>query len=157
METHDFFLYLLLILLAARIFAELATRLQTPAVIGELLAGVVLGPSLLGWVEPHEAIRMLAEIGIILLLFEVGLSADVRRLISSGRKSIIVASSGFLLPLLFGFLLAYGVFDLPLLVAWFIGGTLTATSIGITVRVLADLRRQDSIEGQVVLGGRGAG
>ena len=152
MDVHSFFLYLLLILLTARIFAELATRLQTPSVIGELLAGVVLGPSLLGWVEPLNAIRMLAEIGIILLLFEVGLGTDVRRLISSGRKSIIVASSGFLLPLLFGFLLAYGVFDLSPLVALFVGGTLTATSIGITVRVLADLKRQNSIEGQIVLG-----
>ncbi len=69
METHDFFLYLLIILLAARIFAELATRLQTPSVIGELFAGVVLGPSLLGWIEPVEAIKLMAEIGIILLLF----------------------------------------------------------------------------------------
>ncbi len=152
MEVHSFFLHLLLILLTARIFAELATRLQTPAVIGELLAGVVLGPSLLGWVEPLDAIRMLAEIGIILLLFDVGLGTDVRRLISSGRKSIIVALSGFLLPLLFGSLLSYGVFDLPPLVALFVGGTLTATSIGITVRVLSDLKRQHSIEGQIVLG-----
>ncbi len=152
MEVHSFFLYLLLILLTARIFAELATRLKTPSVIGELLAGVVLGPSLLGWVEPLDAIRMLAEIGIILLLFEVGLGTDVRRLISSGRKSIIVASSGFLLPLLFGFLLAYGAFDLSPLEALFVGGTLTATSIGITVRVLSDLKRQHSTEGQIVLG-----
>jgi len=151
-EVHDFFLYLLLILLTARVFAELATRLQFPSVIGELLAGVVLGPSLLGWVDPLEAIRMLAEIGIILLLFEVGLGTDVRRLVSSGRKSIIVALSGFLLPLLFGFLLVYGAFDLPPLVALFVGGTLTATSIGITVRVLSDLKRQHSTEGQIVLG-----
>ena len=152
MEVHDFFLYLLLILLTARVFAELATRLQFPSVIGELLAGVVLGPSLLGWVDPLEALRMLAEIGIILLLFEVGLGTDVRRLVSSGRKSIIVALSGFLLPLLFGFLLVYGAFDLPPLVALFVGGTLTATSIGITVRVLSDLKRQHSTEGQIVLG-----
>jgi len=151
-EVHSFFLNLLLILLTARIFAELATRLQTPSVIGELLAGVVLGPSLLGWVEPLEAIRMLAEIGIILLLFEVGLGTDVRRLVSSGRKSIIVALSGFLLPLLFGFFLAYAGFGLSPLVALFVGGTLTATSIGITVRVLADLKRQHSTEGQIVLG-----
>jgi len=152
MEVHSFFLYLLLILLTARVFAELATRLKTPAVIGELLAGVVLGPSLFGWVEPLEAIRMLAEIGIILLLFEVGLGTDVRRLVSSGRKSIIVALSGFLVPLLFGFFIAYGAFDLSPLVALFVGGTLTATSIGITVRVLSDLKRQHSTEGQIVLG-----
>jgi Kef-type K+ transport system membrane component KefB len=61
METHDFFLYLLVILLTARVFAELATRLQAPSVIGELFAGVVLGPSLLGWIEPVEAIKLMAD------------------------------------------------------------------------------------------------
>lgn len=152
MEAHSFFLHLLLVLLTARIFAELATRLKSPSVIGELLAGVVLGPSLLGWVEPAQAIRLLAEIGIILLLFEVGLGTDVRRLIHSGKQSVIVALAGFMLPLLLGFALGVGVFGLSPLVALFIGGALTATSIGITVRVLADLDRQQSREGQVVLG-----
>jgi Kef-type K+ transport system membrane component KefB len=152
MEAHDFFLSLLIVLLTARIFAELATRLQAPSVIGELFAGVVLGPSLLGWIAPSEAIRLMAGIGIILLLFEVGLETDVKRLVSTGVESIIVALAGFILPFLFGFGLAYAVFDLPLLVSLFIGGTLTATSIGITVRVLGDLRRQHSKEGQIVLG-----
>ena len=152
METHDFFLYLLVILLMARVFAELATRLQTPAVIGELFAGVVLGPSLLGWIEPVEAIKLMAEIGIILLLFEVGLETDIRRLVRTGMKSFVVAIAGFVLPLLFGFALGYWVFGLSLLVSLFIGGTLTATSIGITVRVLCDLKRQQAPEGQIVLG-----
>jgi len=152
METHEFFLYLLIILLTARVFAELATRLQAPAVIGELFAGVVLGPSLLGWIEPAEAIKLMAEIGIILLLFEVGLETDIKRLVSTGLKSVVVALVGFVLPLVLGFALGYWVFDLSLLVSLFIGGTLTATSIGITVRVLSDLRRQHSAEGQIVLG-----
>jgi Kef-type K+ transport system membrane component KefB len=152
METHDFFLYLLVILLTARVFAELATRLQAPSVIGELFAGVVLGPSLLGWIEPIEAIRLMAEIGIILLLFEVGLGTDIKRLVSTGLKSFVVAIAGFVLPLVFGFALSYWVFDLSLLVSLFIGGTLTATSIGITVRVLTDLKRQQAPEGQIVLG-----
>jgi len=152
METHDFFLYLLIILLTARVFAELATRLQAPSVIGELFAGVVLGPSLLGWIEPVEAIKLMAEIGIILLLFEVGLGTDVKRLVRTGLKSFVVSVAGFVLPLLFGFALSYWVFGLSLLVSLFIGGTLTATSIGITVRVLSDLKRQQSPEGQIVLG-----
>ena len=152
MEVHDFFLTLLIILLTARIFAELATRLQSPSVIGELFAGVVLGPSLLGWIEPTEAIRLMAGIGIILLLFEVGLETDVKRLVRTGLESIVVALAGFILPFVFGFGLAYWLFELPLLVSLFIGGTLTATSIGITVRVLSDLKRQHSKEGQVVLG-----
>ncbi len=152
METHDFFLYLLIILLTARVFAELATRWQAPSVIGELFAGIVLGPSLLGWIEPFGAIKLMAEIGIILLLFEVGLGTDLKRLVHTGGKSLLVAIIGFILPLVLGFALAYGLFELPLLVSLFIGGTLTATSIGITVRVLADLKRQHSAEGQIVLG-----
>jgi len=152
MQSHQFFLYLLVILLTARVFAELATRLQAPSVIGELVAGVVLGPSLFGWIQPVEAIKLMAEIGIILLLFEVGLATDVKRLVRTGGKSIIVAISGFLLPLSLGFSVAYWIFDLSLLVSLFIGGTITATSIGITVRVLSDLRRQHSTEGQIVLG-----
>ena len=152
MEIHTFFLYLLVILLTARVFAELASRLQTPPVIGEIFAGILLGPSLLGWIEPVQVIRLLAEIGIILLLFEVGLDTDVRRLAKSGLKAVVVAIPGFFLPLLVGFALSFWVFDLPLLTSLFIGGTMTATSIGITVRVLADLKRQHSAEGQIVLG-----
>lgn len=152
METHTFFLYLLIILLAARILAELAVRLRAPSVIGELLAGVVLGPSLFGWLEPTQAIRLLAEIGIILLLFEVGLETDLKRLARSGVKSMLVATLGFILPMILGFFLSYWGFKLSLLESLFVGGTLTATSIGITVRVLSDLKRQQAREGQIVLG-----
>lgn len=152
MEIHTFFLYLLVILLTARVFAEVASRLQAPPVIGEILAGVMLGPSLLGWIEPVDVIRLLAEIGIILLLFEVGLDTDIKQLAKTGLKAVVVALPGFFLPLLLGFALAFWIFGLPLLAALFIGGTMTATSIGITVRVLADLKRQHSAEGQIVLG-----
>ncbi|MFC1748785.1 cation:proton antiporter [Pseudomonadota bacterium] len=152
MAAHDFFLHLLVILLTARIFGELAARMKAPSVIGELFAGVVLGPSVFGWLEPEEVIRLLAEIGIILLLFEVGLETDVKKLMGTGLKSVWVAVVGFVLPLLLGFVLAYWVFDFSVLVSLFIGGTLTATSIGITIRVLSDLRRRHSKEGRIVLG-----
>ncbi|MGK7345892.1 MAG: cation:proton antiporter [Candidatus Nitrospinota bacterium M3_3B_026] len=152
MEVHEFFLYLLIILLTARIFAEAASRLHAPPVIGELLAGVFLGPSLLGWIEPLNVIKLMAEIGIILLLFEVGLDTDVKRLFRAGAKSLIVAIAGFVLPFVFGFALCYMIFGLPLLPSLFAGGTLTATSIGVTVRVLTDLKRHGAPEGQIVLG-----
>jgi Kef-type K+ transport system membrane component KefB len=152
MQAHEIFLHLLLMLLMARILAETVSRFGIPSVIGELLAGILLGPSLLGWIHPNELLRLLAEIGIILMLFQVGLETDMRRLLEAGKKSVIVAMLGFLLPLLGGFLLAWLVFDQPLLIALFIGGTLTATSIGITVRVLSDLNRHHSTEGQIVLG-----
>lgn len=152
MEVHTFFLYLLVILLTARAFAEIADRLRTPRVMGELLAGVLLGPSLLGWIEPVTVIKLLAEIGIILLLFEVGLGTDVKRLVQTGMESFWVAMAGFLLPFALGFALGYWVFRFSLLVSLFIGGTLTATSIGITVRVLMDLKRHQAREGQIIVG-----
>jgi len=151
-ETHTFFLYLLTILLAARLMAEIAVRLNLPSVIGELMAGVILGPSLFGWMEPNEVLKLLAEIGIILLLFQVGLETDIRRLANTGRKSIIVALGGLVVPFALGFSLGYWAFNLSMLVSLFIGGTLTATSIGITIRVLSDLKRQQEKEGQIVLG-----
>lgn len=142
----------MVILLAARVFAELAARAGMPPVIGELFAGVLLGPTWLGWLEVTDIIRFLAEIGIILLLFKVGLEADLSRLVQSGSKAVGVALTGFCLPFALSFFLTFVVFSQSLLIALFVGGTLTATSIGITVRVLSDLRRQQSAEGQIVLG-----
>ena len=152
METHTFFLHLLAILISARLLAEVAVRLQMPSVIGELMAGVLLGPSLLGWLEPNDALRMLAEIGVLLLLFKVGLETDVRRLANTGHESFAVAMGGFLFPFILGTALGSWLFDISLLVSMFIGGTFTATSIGITVRVLGDVKRQQHREGQIVLG-----
>jgi Kef-type K+ transport system membrane component KefB len=113
---------------------------------------VVLGPSLLGWVEPIETVKLMAEIGIILLWFEVGLGTDPRQLAQAGPKSLVVALAGFGLPLLLGFSVGYWVFGLSLLISLFIGGILTATSIGITTRVLTDLKRHHAPEGQIILG-----
>jgi len=140
------------ILIAARFAAEVANRFGAPRVIGELCAGVVLGPSVLGWIEPNDVIRLLAEIGIILLLFEVGFETDLRRLVQAGGKSSSLALVGFVAPFLLGFGLCRYVFDLSLLISLFAAGTLTATSIGVTVRILDELRQGSSQEGQIVLG-----
>lgn len=152
MDSHAFFFDLLIILLTARIFAELAVRLHAPSVIGELFAGIVLGPSLFGWIELSETIRMMAGIGIILLLFEVGLETNIKRLIHSSKKSVVIAIFGFTFPFILGFIVAYNIFSQSLLTALFVGGTITATSIGITVRVLTDLKLEQSRIGQIVLG-----
>ncbi len=152
MEPNSILLDIAFILLAARIFGEIAIRINVPPIIGELVAGIVLGPSLLGWVEPNDVLALLAEIGIILLLFEVGLETDIGRLVKAGSSAALVALSGFILPFVLGFVLSFYVFNLSLLVSLFIGGTLTATSIGITARVLSDMGRIHSQEGQVVLG-----
>ena len=152
MELHTFFLYLALILITARLFSELAGRVDVPSVIGELLAGLLLGPSLLGWVTPDTTMKLLAEIGIILLLFEVGMDTDLFRLAKSGLKPVVVAIVGFVLPFLLGYAVCRWAFGLDHLVALFIGGTLTATSIGITVRVLEDIGQRQSDEAQIVIG-----
>jgi Kef-type K+ transport system membrane component KefB len=152
MDASEFFLQLAIILVSARFAAEVATRLGAPSVIGELIAGVLLGPSLLGWIEVTEVIRLLAEIGIILLLFDVGLDTDIRRLTRSGGQSVTAALGGFIAPFAFGYLICRLVFEQEVLLSLFVGGALTATSIGVTVRILRDVGRQDSREGQVVLG-----
>lgn len=152
MVIQDFFLQLVVILFAARFLGELAAKFNIPSVIGELFAGILLGPSLLHILDPTDTIKLLAEIGIILLLFEVGLETDFNRLKKTGMKPFLVAIVGVVLPFFLGFVICYNIFQLNLLVSLLIGATLTATSIGITIRVLTDLKRQSSDEAQIVLG-----
>ncbi|MDH5728988.1 MAG: cation:proton antiporter [Gammaproteobacteria bacterium] len=152
MAAHDFFLSIMIILISARVLAEIAHRMKIPSVLGELMAGVILGPSLLGLIEPEHAIHLLAEIGIILLLFKVGLETDADKLIKAGPSAFIVAIGGFIIPFSLSYAVCFYLFDLSQLVSLFIGGTLTATSIGITIRVLKDLNQHDGFVGQIVLG-----
>lgn len=152
MDAHSFFLQLLIILLAARILGEAVARLKVPAVIGEICAGILIGPSVLGWLQPDETIRLLAEIGIILLLFEVGIETDLSKLMQARLKSLVAAVVGVAAPFAAGFAVSFWAFHLSLLVSLFIGGALTATSIGITVRVLTELNRQQTHESQIVIG-----
>ena len=152
MDESAIFLQLAIILISARICADIAVRFGAPGVIGELLAGIILGPSLLGVLEATEIIHLLAQIGVIMLLFEVGLETDIGKLASSGRASTVAALGGFIAPFVFGAALSYYVFDQTALLSLFVGGALTATSIGVTVRILRDVNRQNSEEGQIVLG-----
>lgn len=152
MESHTFLIQLVLILISARLAGEVAAYFQVPSVIGELVAGLIIGPSLLGLVEINEPIQLLAQIGIILLLFEVGIETDMRHLTSAGMKALIVAVGGVVLPLVFGFFVSYSFFGFSFLASAFIGSTLTATSIGITLRVLRDLKKQNSHEAQIIIG-----
>ena len=138
-------------LVAAKLFGDLAERIGQPAVLGELLAGILVGPSLLGLVPLSAGILVLAEIGVLLLLFEVGLETDLEELLAVGGPALAVAFAGMALPFGGGWaltrLLGYG----PL-AAIFVGASLTATSIGITARVLAQLNTLKTREGQIILG-----
>jgi len=152
MDVHNFFLILFLILVTARILGELFARMGIPSVLGELSAGILLGVSGLGLIEVNDVLKVLAEIGILLLLFEIGLDTDFHRLKRAGGKSIIVALFGAVFPFTVSALVSYYLFDLTLVVSLFIGGTLTATSIGITMRVLKDLQKEHSEIAQIVIG-----
>ncbi len=152
MEPHTFLIQLVIILLSARLFGEIASYFKVPSVIGELIAGIIIGPSILGLIVISNPIQLLAQIGIILLLFEVGIETDIGNLSSAGGKALIVAFGGVILPCTFGFTLSYYVFDFSLLTSMFIASTLSATSIGITLRVLRDLKKQNSSESQIIIG-----
>ena len=151
-SVEQFLLLLAVILVAAKVLGELAERIGQPAVVGELLAGVILGPSVLGFVDPTmPSLHLLAEIGVILLLFGIGLETDLKRLLSVGGAAFAVAVVGVLLPFAAGFAVARGL-GLALLPAIVAGAALTATSVGITARVFSDLGQLKSVEGQIVLG-----
>ncbi len=138
-------------LLGAKILGELAQRLGQPAVLGELLAGVVLGPSVLGWVSLSGSLVLLAQIGVILLLFEVGLATDLQELLRVGGSAISVALAGMALPFAGGYFLTRALGH-PAITAIFVGAALTATSIGITARVLSELKVLETREGRIILG-----
>ncbi|HZP39697.1 MAG TPA: cation:proton antiporter [Methylomirabilota bacterium] len=126
-------------------------RIGQTAVLGELLAGVVIGPGVLGLVQESEVIHALAELGVLILLFEVGLESDFDELLKAGLQATLVAVVGVVLPFAAGFALMRW-FGHPPLLAVFVGATLTATSVGITARVLADLGRLKDAAANVVLG-----
>jgi Kef-type K+ transport system membrane component KefB len=147
------FLGMLVVILAiAKLGGALARALGQPAVLGELVGGVVAGPSVLGWVDPHhQALQLLAELGVLMLLFAIGLETDLTQLLRVGATSMTVAVVGVFLPFVLGYLacLWLGLSDLRSIMA---AATLTATSVGITARVLSDLGHLRTEEGQIILG-----
>ncbi|MBX6315652.1 MAG: cation:proton antiporter [Isosphaeraceae bacterium] len=137
---------------AAKLLGALAQKLGQPAVLGELVAGVIVGGSVLGLVDPEvEVIHLLSELGVLILLFAIGLEIDLRALLRVGGASVAVAIVGVALPFVGGYALCR-LLGLDRLVAITVGASLTATSVGITARVLSDLGRLREPEGQIVLG-----
>lgn len=152
MQTHEgFLLQLLAIFIGAKLAGELFERLKLPGVLGEILAGVLLGPYVLGWVQPHFAIRSLAEIGIIFVLFDAGLETSAQDLIQVGRRSLMVAVAGVILPLAAGFAYMRWRGD-SVMESVFVGAAMVATSVGITARVLSDLGYLASRTARIILG-----
>jgi Kef-type K+ transport system membrane component KefB len=143
---------LVAIFVSTRLLGELAQRIGQPAVLGELIAGVLVGGSVLGLVDPaNPVIATMAEIGVIVLLFAIGLETELASLVRVGSTAGTVAVAGVVLPfgLGYGTASALGLDPIPSLVC---GAALCATSIGISARVLSELGWLDSNEGKVVLG-----
>ncbi len=145
-------LQLATVLLAAKVAGFLFDRIGQPKVLGELIAGLVIGPSVLHWLDPHNEITLfIAEIGIIMLLFEVGIESNVHDLLKSGLNAFVVAIIGVAAPILLVLPYLVGT-GMDSTTAFFIAATLTATSVGLTMRVLGDMKKLDSLEGRVILG-----
>ncbi|HKP67759.1 MAG TPA: cation:proton antiporter [Pyrinomonadaceae bacterium] len=144
-------LTLFIMLVAAKLMAEIFERLKQPAVVGEILAGVIIGPSLLGWVAPSELISILAEIGVIFLLFTVGLETKPRSIFQVGKRAVLVGVLGVILPFIAGYFIAMA-WDGSFAEAMFIGAAMVATSVGITARVLGSMGLLDKETSRIILG-----
>lgn len=143
---------LAVILLAAKLAGELAQRLGQASVLGELVAGVLIGPFALGFVTLDEFTHILMELGVIFLLFETGMETNLKQLLKVGGQALTVAGVGVVLPFALGYGLGHVALGLPTMGALMVGATLTATSIGITARTLHELGEMDSAEGRIILG-----
>lgn len=152
-------LWLALILLGAKLAGDLAVRLKQPAVLGELVAGVLIGNLGLAGVHALEPLKtdpsidMLARLGVLLLLFEVGLESTVAQMLKVGLSSFVVALLGVAAPFALGW--GVGLWLLPHASPYvhaFLGATLSATSVGITARVLQDIGKSQTREARIILG-----
>ena len=149
--TEGVLLELALLFIGAKLAGAIAARLGQPAVIGELLAGMTLGPSMVGWVELSDSLHDFQELGAVILLFAVGLDTPLSELTRVGGRASAVGAAGVVIPFAAGagVMLARGA---EWSVAAFVGTALVATSVGVTARVLADLDKVRTQEGRIILG-----
>lgn len=157
MESFLVFKDLAIIIFAAKVMGLLAKKLKAPQVVGEILAGLLLGPSVLGFVEQTDFLLKMAEIGVILLMFSAGLGTDLKDLLKTGPIAVLIAIVGVFFPLVGGFLL-YSAFygfseigSLEFFKAVFIGVIMTATSVSITVQTLRELGHLKGKIGTLIL------
>ncbi|WP_082689190.1 cation:proton antiporter [Deinococcus actinosclerus] len=149
--TADLLFGLFWVVLAAAVFGTVASKLGVPAVVGQVLAGILIGPSVLNLVRPDEFLLSLAELGAVFLLFMVGLETRFRDLLSVGKEALLVAVLGIVFPLALGF--GFGLWQGQENVsALFVGTALVATSVGITAKVLQEMGVLDARFAQVILG-----
>jgi Kef-type K+ transport system membrane component KefB len=150
-EETKVLLTLFIMLAAAKFMAELFERLRQPAVAGEIMAGILIGPSLLNLAAPSEITSILAEIGVIFLLFNVGLETKPAAILKVGKSAAMVAVLGVVLPFIAGWLLMT-VWGGTSVESLFVGTALVATSVGITARVLSAMGLLDAPTARIILG-----
>jgi Kef-type K+ transport system membrane component KefB len=150
-HAQHLLLSLFVMIAAAKLLAELFERLHQPAVVGEIIAGILIGPYVLNWVQPSEITHTLAEIGVILLLFSVGLETKPAAIIKVGKTATIVAVLGVVLPFVggWGLMELWGSTNIESL---FVGTAMVATSVGITARVLSAMGLLDEKASRIILG-----
>ncbi len=145
MSAYLVFKDLAIIIIFAKVFGILARKCKAPMVVGEIIAGLIIGPCLLGWVQPTDFILQMAEIGVILLMFSAGLETNLKEMIKTGPKALLIACAGVFVPLVGGALLymcfyGFSAVGTPeFFKAVFIGTIMTATSVGITVEALREM------------------
>jgi Kef-type K+ transport system membrane component KefB len=142
---------LLTIFVAAKVAGELFERIKLPAVLGEILAGVAIGPFALAWINPSDTVYSVAEVGAVFVLFHAGMETSPRDLIRVGRKALVVATTGVVAPFLLGFAYMKWRGD-GSTEAVFVGAAMVATSVGITARVLSDLKVLSTESAKIILG-----
>lgn len=140
-----------LILLSTMIGGQVSVKCKLPAVIGELLAGIVIGPALLNFVQPNSLIKSFADLGVILLMFLAGLESDLEILKKLWRPSILVATLGVIIPILIAYWIG-GLFQFSKMSSLFLGVTFAATSVSISVAVLQEMNCLETKEGMTILG-----
>src|SRR3989338_5248222 len=151
MEIANVLLTIFIILVSAKIGGELAERIKQPAVLGELIAGVVVGTSVLGLVHESDFFSLFAQIGAIILLFEAGVTSEYESFMRVKFWALSVAVVGVTFPFAFGYFISH-FSGLGVIESIFVGATLTATSVGITVRVFQDLGKIKTKEARIVIG-----
>ncbi|WP_059172131.1 cation:proton antiporter [Bacillus sp. FJAT-27445] len=144
-------LQLAIILIASKLAGSLSVRLGQPSVLGKLLIGIILGPSVLGLVNDTVTLAQLSQIGVILLMFIAGLETDIDDFKKSGKASSFVGLGGIILPLVGGYLVG-GMVGLSTMESWFLGLLLSATSVSISVQALKELNQLQSREGTAIMG-----
>jgi len=150
-NTSNFLFELLVIFVAAKALGEVFERLRLPGVLGEIVAGVALGPYALAWVHPSDTLHSIAEVGAIFVLFSAGLETSAQELIRVGRKALLVAVAGVAAPFILGFAYMKLRGDAST-EAVFVGAAMVATSVGITARVLRDLGVLSSPLARIIMG-----